>query len=215
MGNVLILLFPLVLGSNAMPSWALLVFALLSSGRGTVQAIGVVAGVTLVRLLQGFVFGTLVGTYELDHHLTSLGGIVSALLIVFGILMWAMALSQVLQKDNLKLMNMVGALTPVKAVGLGALLVLTSTRSWIFTLAALGVIERGGLDIPQSVIAYLLYVIAAEALLIAPIVVSVRSAARFETVARLLEKYNRPIMVVASFAVGCFLLWTGISGFIA
>lgn len=215
MGRVLIQLFPLVLGSIAMPSWALLVFALLSSGRGTVQAIAVVAGVTSVRLLQGFVFGTLLGTYELNHHLNSLGAIVSAVLIVLGILMWVMALSQVFQKDDLKLMSVVGALTPVRALGLGALLVVTSTRAWIFTLAALGVIEQAELDIPQSIIAYLLYVLGAEVLLIAPILVSARSAVRFEPAARWLEKYNRPIMVIASFAVGCFLLWSGISGIIA
>jgi hypothetical protein len=76
------------------------------------------------------------------------------------------------------------------------------------------VIDQRGLDIPQSVIAYLLYVIAAEVLLIAPILISARSSVRFETAARWLEEYNRPIMVVASFAVGCFLLWSGISGLI-
>jgi len=205
---------PLVIGSIAMPSWVLLVLALLSSGRGTVEAIAVAVGVTTVRILQGIAFGTILSAYDLNRHLVSPGVIVSALLIVLGVLMWAMALRQIFQKDDLQLMRMVGALTPVRALGLGALLVVTSTRAWIFTLAALGVIEAAELDIAPSIIAYLLYVLGAEALIIAPILVSGRLSNQLAVAARWLEEYNRPILVVVSAAVGCFFLWRGIAGLI-
>ncbi|HEX2348690.1 MAG TPA: GAP family protein [Ktedonobacterales bacterium] len=214
MGSVLIQLVPLVIGSIAMPSWVLLVLALLSSGRGTVEAIAVAVGVTTVRILQGIAFGTILSAYDLNRHLVSPGVIVSALLIVLGVLMWAMALRQIFQKDDLQLMRMVGALTPVRALGLGALLVVTSTRAWIFTLAALGVIEAAELDIAPSIIAYLLYVLGAEALIIAPILVSGRLSNQLAVAARWLEEYNRPILVVVSAAVGCFFLWRGIAGLI-
>jgi hypothetical protein len=213
-GSVLIQLVPLVIGSIAMPSWVLLVLALLSSGRGTVEAIAVAVGVTTVRILQGIAFGTILSAYDLNRHLVSPGVIVSALLIVLGVLMWAMALRQIFQKDDLQLMRMVGALTPVRALGLGALLVVTSTRAWIFTLAALGVIEAAELDIAPSIIAYLLYVLGAEALIIAPILVSGRLSNQLAVAARWLEEYNRPILVVVSAAVGCFFLWRGIAGLI-
>jgi len=213
-GSVLIQLVPLVIGSIAMPSWVLLVLALLSSGRGTVEAIAVAVGVTTVRILQGIAFGTILSAYDLNRHLVSPGVIVSALLIVLGVLMWAMALRQIFQKDDLQLMRMVGALTPVRALGLGALLVVTSTRAWIFTLAALGVIEAAELDIAPSIIAYLLYVLGAEALIIAPILVSGRLSNQLAVAARWLEEYNRPILVVVSVAVGCFFLWRGIAGLI-
>lgn len=214
MGPVLIQLVPLVIGSLAMPSWALLVLALLSRGRGTLEAIAVVGGVTAVRLVQGIVFGTILSADAVNRQLTSPGAIVSVLLIVVGVLMWAMGLRQMFTKDDLKLLSMVGALTPLRALGLGALLVVTSTRAWIFTLAALGVIEQAQLDFAPSVIAYLLYVLGAEVLLIAPIVVSARSSTWLEAAARWLEEYNRPIVVVASVAVGCFFLWRGITGLI-
>jgi len=213
-GSVLIQLVPLVIGSIAMPSWVLLVLALLSSGRGTVEAIAVAVGVTTVRILQGIAFGTILSAYDLNRHLVSPGVIVSALLIVLGVLMWAMALRQIFQKDDLQLMRMVGALTPVRALGLGALLVVTSTRAWIFTLAALGVIEAAELDIAPSIIAYLLYVVGAEALIIAPILMSGRLSNQLAVAARWLEEYNRPILVVVSAAVGCFFLWRGIAGLI-
>jgi cytochrome c biogenesis protein CcdA len=214
-GRVLIQLFPEVVGSIAMPSWAMLVLALLSSGRGVVEAIALVSGVTAVRLLQGILFSSLLSAYELSHHLSGQGAIVSALLVVLGVLMLVMAVKQVVQKKNdLKLMRMVDALTPVKALGLGVVLAATSTRAWIFTLAALAVIEQAGLDFAQSVVAYLLYVLGAEVLLVAPILVSARSSVRFEAAARRLEEYSRPIVVVVSVAVGCFFLWRGITGLI-
>lgn len=214
MGSVLIQLLPLVIGSIAMPSWALLVLALLSSGRGTLEAIAVAVGVMTVRILQGIVFGTILSAYDLNRHLNSPGVVVSAVLIVLGVLMWAMALRQVFQKDDFQLMSMVGALTPVRALGLGALLVVTSTRAWIFTLAALGVIEAAELDIAPSIIAYLLYVLGAEALIIVSILVSGRLSNQLAVAARWLEEYNRPILVVVSAAVGCFFLWRGIAGLI-
>jgi hypothetical protein len=212
--SVLIQLVPLIIGSIAMPSWALLVLALLSSGRKVIEAIAVVGGVTLARLVQGIIFGMVVSAYELNRQLNSPGVIVSVLLIVLGVLMWAMAVRQVLHKDDLKLMSMISALTPLRALGLGAALVVTSSRAWIFTLAALGIIEQAGLDFAQSVVAYLLYVLGAEVLLIAPILVSAYSSVRFETASRWLEKYNRPIVVVVSVAVGGFFLWRGVTGII-
>lgn len=211
MGIVLIQLVPMVIGSIAMPSWALLVLTLLSSGRKVLEATAVVGGVTLVRLVQGLMFGTVVSAYELNHQLNRLGTIVSVLFIVLGVLMWAMAVWQAIHKDDLKLMSMVRSITPVRALGVGVLLVVTSTRAWIFTLAAIGVIEQAGLDFAQSAVAYLLYVLGAEVLLIAPILVSARSSVQFETASRWLEKYNRPIVVIVSVAVGSFFLWHGIT----
>lgn len=214
MGSVLIQLVPLVIGSIAMPSWAVLVLALLS-GRKVVEAIAVVAGVTAMRLLQGLLFGTVLSASDLNDQLNNPGTIVSGLLVALGVLMWAMAVWQLFQKNDLKLMSMVSALTRVRALGLGAALVVTSTRAWIFTLAAIGVIEQAGLDFAQSAVAYLLYVLGAEVLLIAPILVSTRSSVRFEVAAKWLEKYNRPIVVVVSVAVGGYFLWRGLTGLLS
>jgi hypothetical protein len=107
---------------------------------------------------------------------------------------------------------MVNAITPLKAFGVGALLVVTSTRSWIFTLAALAVIGNAELPIGVEILTFLLYVVAAELLLIAPILLSTRSSAQLEAMANWLEKHDRPIMIAVSFLVGAFFLWQGVSG---
>jgi hypothetical protein len=213
MGSALIQLIPEVVGSVAMPSWILLVLALLSGGRGVGRATALVTGVTCVRLGQGLVFGTVLSAAELSHQFTGSEAIVSALLIALGVLLWAMAVWNAVRTNDIKLLSVVDGITPMRALGVGALLVVTSPRAWIFTLAAIGVIERAHLDIPQSLIAYFVYVLGAQALLFTPILISTRSTVRIEAAARWLQHYNRPIVVIVSVAVGGYFLWKGITGF--
>jgi hypothetical protein len=213
MGSALIQLIPEVIGSVAMPSWILLVLALLSGGRGAGRAVALVAGVTSVRLAQGLVFGTVLSAAELSHQFAGSEAIVSALLIALGVLLWAMAVWNAVRANDIKLLSVVDGITPLRALGVGALLVVTSPRAWIFTLAAIGVIEQAQLDIPQSLSAYLVYMLGAQALLLAPILIATRSTVQIEAAARWLQRYNRPIVVIVSVAVGAYFLWKGISGF--
>jgi hypothetical protein len=214
MGSALIHLLPEVIGSIAMPSWILLVLALLSGGRGVGRATALVAGVTFVRLGQGLVFGTVLSASELSRRFTGSEAIVNTLFIALGVLLWAMAVWNVVRTNDIKLLSVVEGVTPMRALGVGALLVVTSPRAWIFTLAAIGVIEQARLVIAQNVIAYLVYVLGAQALLFTPIVVSTRSTVQIEAAARWLQHYNRPIVVIVSLAVGGYFLWQGITGFI-
>jgi len=215
--SVLIRLLPEVIGSMAMPTWILLVLFMLRSRHGLVAAVAFVSGITIVRLLQGIIFGAVLSAYEAPHRGGAAGAVVSTLLLITGILMWAAALRQICQEDDLDRslpawMTMLSSLTPIKAFGLGTLLVVTSSRAWLFTLTALGIISQADLDPAPSVAAYLLYVLGAQSLLITPILVSIRSSARFDAMARWLEAHSRPIVIAVSFIVGGFFLWRGITG---
>lgn len=218
MGSVLVQLIPLVIGSVMMPTWALLVLLLLRMGDGLVKAGAFVSGVTAVRLLQGLIFGAVFGAYAVDRRRGETETIIlSTLLVVVGLLMWITALRMLSREEDPDAppptwLRMVNAITPIRAFGLGALLPLTSSRAWIFTLTALGVIGQAHLGLTQSVLAFLLYVLGAQVLLITPILLSIRSSARFDAAAYWLEKHNRPIMIVVSLVIGAFFLWRGMSG---
>ena len=218
MGSVLVQLIPLVIGSVMMPTWILLVLFLLRKGNGPVEAIAFVIGVTVVKLLQGLIFGAIFGAYDVDHSRSEAETIIiSTLLVVVGLLMWVTALRLVIREEDPDApppawMRMLSAITPVRALGLGALLVATSSRSWLFTLAALGIISHADLDGVQSVLAFLLYVAGTELLLVTPILLSVQSAGQFDAAAYWLEQHNRPIMIVVSFLIGGFFLWSGAVG---
>jgi hypothetical protein len=91
-------------------------------------------------------------------------------------------------------------------------LVSASSRAWIFTLAALSVIGQATFTSAESLVAFGLYVLGAELLLIAPIVLSVRSPARFDAAAGWLERHERPIVIAVSLILGSYFLWIGVHG---
>jgi Sap, sulfolipid-1-addressing protein len=219
-GNVLLQLLPLMLAAMAMPTWILLVLFLLRANRDPAHALAFVGGVTAVRLVQGVVFGFALSAAIGPRRQSQWEAFVSALLLFTGILMWAAALRQVGRAvDTLdappissRWMGVIHSFTCTQAFGVGALLVATSARAWLFTLAAISVIGQAALTAAQSLVAFALYVLGAELLLIAPIVLSVRSPSRFDAAARWLEEHERPIVIAVSLILGSFFVWSGVQG---
>jgi len=218
-GSILIQLLPLAIGSMLMPTWVLLVLFMLRSGHGPVNALAFVAGATTVRLAQGIVFGLIFSAADVAHRKSAPGVITSTLLLVAGILLWASALKHLGKEGDptARLRQgkaLVASLTPLRALGLGMLVVVTSSRAWIFTLAAIGIIREAELGQAESLVAYLLYILGAELLLVAPILASIRSSARFDAAARWLEGHAGALVMGVSFVVGAFFFWRGITGLI-
>lgn len=216
MGSLLIQLLPLILGAMMMPTSIMLVLSLLSSVHGRVGATAFVGGATVVRLLQGIIFGFIIVTYiaRQTSRLETL--IISILLLVSGLLMWATAMQQLFAKDESgaligRWMSLLTVLTPTRAFGLGALLVVTSPRSWLFLLSALGLIGQAELNPPQSIAAYLVYVLGADLLLIAPILIVLWAPEKFDRFSDWLRRNDRKASIVVSALVGGFFLWFGAS----
>jgi hypothetical protein len=217
MVNVLIYLIPLIVGSVAMPTWILLVVLLLSRGHRVFAAASFVAGVTAVRLAQGIVFGAFLTDYSVPAHHSQVRVVSSLLLCITGILLWLAAVRQWRSPPRSdaplpRWRSLVSSLTPGRTFLIGAVLVLTSSRAWLFTLAAMALIAQANLRPLQNVIAYFYYILGANLLITAPIVISLTSSARFEAGAHWLELHNRSIVIAVSAIVGSFFLWRGIAG---
>lgn len=215
-GSVLLQLLPLILGCMFMPTWIMLVVSLLTSEHGRVRASAFVGGVTATRLAQGLIFGVLSSVY-ISHQTGKVETIiVAALLLITGLLMWATALRQLLTRGEPgaligKWMSLLTVLTPIRAFGLGVLLVVTSGRSWLFLLSAIGLIGQADLGLTQGVIAFLVYVLGAASLLIAPILVAFWKPKKFDTLSVWLRAYDRQITIVVSIILGGFFIWYGAS----
>lgn len=220
MGSVLLQLLPLMIAAMAMPTWILLVLLLLRANSRPTNALAFVGGVTAVRLLQGVLFGFALSATIGPRRQSQWEALVSALLLITGILMWAAALRQVGKAVDpvgapiitSRWETMIHSLTPAQAFGVGALLVAASSRAWLFTLAAISVIGQATLTSVESLVVFLLYVLGAEALLLAPIVLSVRSPTRFDAAAGWLEAHERPLVIGVSLILGSFFVWSGIQG---
>ncbi len=225
MTNTFLNLLPMILGTALAPIWIILVLLMLRSRNGLVKAIAFVAGATTVRLVQGVLFGYVLGAAKAAEGES--GGpspVVSTLLLVVGILLLIAAIKTLRQEDDPdapppKWMKMVDSATPLQTFGWGAMITLIAAKLWVFTLSAIGVIRESSFSSPsENVLAFFIYVLGAELLLILPLLIYAisprQSAAMLGSVTSWLEKYNRPITIGVSLIFGSLFFWKGVTGLV-
>ncbi len=224
MGTLLISLLPLIIGSAVVPVQIIIDILLLKSPKqGLLKASAYVGGMTTLRLLQGLIFGLVLtnSTAASTNEASGKSPIVLTLLLILGIFLLITAYRLWRKEDDPdapppKWLAMIDGLTPIKAFGIGFGLLLIGAKFWVFTLGALGVIGEAGLGQPYSSIAFLLFVLLAESLLLIPILVRIiipgRSKVFLDEVSDWLNRHNRAIMIAVSLVFGVLFLYQGISG---
>ena len=224
MGTTFVSLVPLIIGSAVVPVQIIIDILLLKSPRqGLLKAAAYVGGMTTLRLLQGLIFGMILTNSAASS--TEEGGgkspIVLTLLLVLGVFLLITAYRVWRKEDDPdapppKWLTMIDSLTPLKAFGIGFGMLLIGAKFWVFTLGAIGVIGQAQLGQPSSTVAYLLFVLLAESLLLLPIVIRITipegSKSLLETISAWLTRYNRPIMILVSLIFGLLFLYQGASG---
>jgi len=83
-------------------------------------------------------------------------------------------------------------------------------------LGAIGMIGQAQLGQPSSTLAYLLFVLLAESLLLIPLLIRIiipkQSTTLLEKASAWLTRYNRSIIIVVSLVFGTIFLYQGASG---
>ncbi|MBV9173247.1 MAG: GAP family protein [Chloroflexi bacterium] len=219
MSSVFTELLPLILGAVLAPAWVIIVLLLLASPGGLAKGAGFVVGMTLTRIVQGVVFGTLLtSSPEAKAETTGHSPIVATLLLVIGILLLISAVRKWRKEDDPedappKWMATIEQASPMKALGLGALLVAIGPKLWVFTLSALAIITAAELGLATSVATYLAYIILAQiALILAVLVCAIApqaGGALLRGAIGWLMRYNRPISIVVALVFGLYFSWQG------
>jgi hypothetical protein len=224
MGSVIVSLFPLIIGSALVPIQIIIDILLLKNPKqGLFKALAYVGGMTTLRLLQGLIFGLILtnsGSSSSSAD-SGKGPIVSTLLLVLGILLLVTAYKQWRKDDDPdapppKWLTMIDSISPLKAFGLGFGLLLIGGKFWVFTLGAIGIIGQAQLGQPSSTVAYLLFILLAESLLLIPILIRIiipkQSISLLEKTSAWLTRYNRSIIIIVSLVFGLIFLYQGASG---
>jgi hypothetical protein len=221
MSGALVSLLPVIAGAAVVPIWSIIVLFLLQCEDGLLKAVAFAAGGIGVRLVQGIFFGYIFGASKEASSQSGSALIVSTLLLVVGILMLITAFKQWRKEDDPdapppKWMATISGLSAVKALGMGALLVAIAAKQWVFTLSAIGIIGQAQMGQAASIAAFLVYVLAAQALVLAPIIVyaaaPARSAKLLGAAQGWLGRHNRAIMIAVSLIFGLLFLVKGITG---
>ena len=221
MGDVFVTLLPVIAGATLVPAYPIVVLLLLQSQRGLGKAIAFVTGAVAVRLVQGILFGFVFGAAAEAYPDGGSEAIASTLLLIIGILLligaykkWRKEIDP--DEPTPQWMATISNLSGSKAVGTGALFLAVSVKQWVFTLAAIDVIQGAELGTTSSVALYLLYTVATQVLVLLPIllvaVAPQRSAQPLTAAQSWLERYNRVILVTASLVFGVWFFYKGISG---
>ena len=225
MGIVAANLIPLIIGAAVGgPMWVITALLMLRGEGGVLKAAAFAAGATTTRLLQGILFGYVFGAAAEAGGERGATLIESTLLLVVGVFLLVTAVRTWCKDDDPdapppQWMTSLGGVSALGAFGIGALAMALAMKQWIFTLSALAVIEEAKLGYARSVLMYLFFIVAAQSLMLAPIISSAvaptQPARMVEVMQAWLERYNRVIAIVASLIFGAWLLAKGASGLLA
>jgi hypothetical protein len=223
MSDLFVDLLPLIAGAAVVPLYLIAVLLLLQSKGGLLKAVAFLSGGVGVRLLQGIVFGLVIGAACKSNSAPGPKLIVSTLLLIVCIVLLVTAFQQWRKQEDAdaptpQWMSAMSEVSALKAVGAGALFPVIAVKQWVFTLSAIGVIGEAGLGGAASVGVYLLYVLATQSLVIPPVlayaVAPHRTAKPLTAMQAWLERNNRGIVIVMSLLIGARFLFKGVTGLI-
>ena len=223
MDRLLVDLLPLIIGAAVLPVWIIMALFLLRSDGGILKATAFAGGAMIVRLLQGFLFGYVFGAADEANGDSGAGLVTSTLLVVLGIFMLIAAVRKWRKEEDPdgpppKWMATLSGLSALKAFGMGALLMALAFKQWVFTLSAIAVIEQAELSPTGNVLAYLFFMLAAQSLVLAPIIVyavaPTPAAKGLDAMQGWLERNDRVIVIAVSLLFGAWFLWKGLAGLI-
>ena len=218
MGAVLIEMLPLIVAAAVLPVWIIMTLFLLRGEGGVAKASAFVAGAVAVRLLQGVLFGFVLGSDEGNDRAAT---IKATLLLVLGLVMIVAGYKKWGKEEDPdapppKWMSALNGLSAPKALGMGALLMTVAVKQWVFTLSALAIIDEGQLSLPAAALLFLIFIIGAASLMIAPILITALMPARAEklldSAQGSLERHNRVITIAVSLIFGVWFVWQGVNG---
>lgn len=223
METLLFSLLPYIIGSAVVPLQIIIGLLFLNSDRqGLLKAIAYVTGMTVTRLLQGLIFGFILSEAAVSAKTGSDKNLViSTFLLVLGILLLIAAYKKWRGHDDPdepppKWLTMIDSATPLKALAIGLGLPLIAPKLWVFTLSVLATIAAAQLGQPSSTIAFLLFILLAQSLLLLPILIRIlipqKSKSLLDGISNWLTKNNRSIVMIVSLVFGLLFLKSGITG---
>lgn len=226
MGQVLISLLPMIIGSALVPVQIIMVILLLTGEKqGVLKASLFVLGMSLVRLAQGIVFGFILPNSAIAQTADDGPALIkSTLLLILGLLLLIAAYKSFRNEPDPdapppKWLQMIESASPLMALAMGGGLILIAAKLWVFTLSAVSTIRAAELGEPDATITFVLFILLAQSLLIIPILIRLllptRAATSLGAFRDWLELHNNRIVMVVSLVFGLLFLYQGITGLLA
>lgn len=214
-------LIPLVLASAILPLQIAVTVLLAGASAGPAAAMAWVAGMLVVRLGQGVLFGLVLGQAAAAEDPAGPRLITSTLLLVVGVVLLVSAVRAWLQEPeddtpSPRWMAVLASATPGRAFLAGAGVVAVSVKLWVFTLGAIGAIAEADLAPTSAAVVYLAFTAAALSIHLSIVGVAIawpsRAAALLGGIRDALERNARPLKIGLGIVFGTWFLLKALDG---
>ena len=208
-------LLSLAVAGALVPGPILVTVLLLRARGGLIAAAAFVAGMTVVRLAQGLVFGLVFAAAD-EEASTDPNAIESVLLLVLAIVFFIAAGRSALADDDPDRpppawKARIASMSAAGAFALGAGYLLVGVKFWAFTLGAIAAIEEAALGPGPATLAFVGFVALTQAIplliLAAGLLIPERSAVVVDALSGWLERNERILIVVLGLVFGT---WFGL-----
>ena len=215
-------LTPLILGSALVPIQIMITLLLLRSKSGKWTAVAFIMGLTIVRLIQGAIFGLVLSrASNVNTDTDGPGLVLSMVLLLLGIVFLATAAKTALTHEDPdapppKWLTMTESMKPMKAFLIGLVMLSLQPKFWILTLGAISAVGSANLGQPRATVMFLIFIALAESLSIVAVAYSFiaprQSAVVLERAVSWLTRRNRLIMMVLGVIFGVWFALKGLGG---
>ncbi|MEU4416652.1 GAP family protein [Nocardia salmonicida] len=217
MGSVIGGLLPLAVGVavSPIPIIAAILMILSKNAGGAAKgfAVGWVAGILLVTGVMTMLAGTLGGT---DSEPSTGASIVK---IILGVALVVLAVIQWQERSQTEVpgwMKAIDTLTPVKALGLGALLSGVNPKNLLLCVSAGVAIGAGGLSAGGDLVAIVVFTLLASVTVLAVVLGYMVAADRLrpmlDSLREWLQLNNHAVMAIVLLIMGAVVVGKGIGG---
>ncbi len=215
-------LLPLALASAVVPAQWTLTLLMLRGSAGVRSALAFLSGYVVLRMVQGFVFGLLLGASSAEDTETGPGVIVASLLVAAGLLLLVKGfrafLAGAADEDDAPphWVQAVESYSPGRAFAVGIALLAVGAKFWVFTLSAVATLEAADLGRAVAAVNLLVFALIAVApslaVVVAAAVAPARSASMLDRIAAGLGRHSRVIVITICLVVGTWMLLKGLNG---
>lgn len=222
MGKIMLGLLPLIIAAAILPTGIIMTLFWLRDIGGLIRAAAFASGRLFAQLLQGVLIGYALKEADQATDPWGTDHIPSGLLVIVGVLFLSAALLTSLRKARpaapdampARWATVLNRVSPPTAFGIGASMVGFSMRQWFVTTGAVAAIGKAQLPPSHVVIAYLYFAIAAQTLILTPVIITAVAPARtsrlLTSTHKWMDRNKRVITIAATLVFGVWLIFLGI-----
>ena len=221
MAELLLALVPLAIAAALQPPQVVALSFLLQTRRGVANGLAYVGGMTAFRLALGALFWILITGVE--EAVESEGGrfdfVVGTVLVVLGIVLLVYALRRGLSardEDDAAVawLQKLQSVSPAQAALVGVAFLALDPKDWLTKLAAVDLIAAADLSGMASLVAYLIFTLLAQSVLLIPLMLVLAAPQKAEkslgSLNAWLERNARALDIVVALLLGVLFLYEGL-----